>query len=123
VVQHGRTVYYVFADGHKLPMLCSCCDGSLVYQDLEKSRQELLGMQLATISINPRTLDDGREIEELILEFFDGNEDSEKFHVPVSFAVAARMRHPATCPFSKRSASGKASSKQKRRYRKIPGRN
>jgi len=122
IVQSKKTVYYVFANGHKLPMLCSCCGKPLVYPDLEEARQDVVGKRLESMSINPDVSDDGREVEELVLGF-SATAEPGILEMPVSFTVAAQMRHPANCPHRPRSTSAKSSRKKKRRYRGLPGRN
>jgi hypothetical protein len=51
LVQRGRTVYYVFENGHQLPMLCFCCGTPLVYDDLERSRRDMRGRRLEKMSV------------------------------------------------------------------------
>lgn len=122
VVQHGKTIYYVFENGHELPLLCSCCDGPLEVENPEETRQNLKGRKLEAMSITTDTLADGSEIEELMLEFskWVSSEKKDVSMIPVSFNVASKMKHPATCP--QRTRPAKRSSKKKR-YRNIPGRN
>ena len=32
LIQRGKTIYYVFENGHELAMLCFCCGESLVFK-------------------------------------------------------------------------------------------
>ncbi len=122
IVERDKTVYYVFANGHQVPMLCSCCGSPLVYRELERPRQKIVGRRLDAMSINVQVLSDGRQYEELVLEFL-GATDSEAFGVPVSFIVAAQMKHPSHCPHRPGQISTQPSAPKKRRYRGLPGRN
>ncbi len=71
------------------------------------------------MSIGVQTLRDGREIEELNLEFSEAGSLSRIVQVPVAFEVAARMRHPADCPYRKQiSPSQKRGRPRKKRRRK-----
>jgi hypothetical protein len=101
VVQRGKTAYYVFENGHELPLLCPCCGGPLWFDDLEKERKTTRGWRLRSMSVGIQTLQDGREIEELNLEFSKAGLLSRIVQVPVAFEVAARMRHPTDCPYRK----------------------
>lgn len=123
IVRHRKTAYYVFENGHELPMLCSCCDGSLDYEEFMSSRKERLGQRLQGMSINHEVLKDGQEIEELVLEFSQEGRPLKRTGIPVSFNVAIRMRHPANCPHRTRPARPKSSARKKKRRSKIPGRN
>lgn len=124
VIERKKTVYYVFANGHELPMLCSCCGTPLAYRDLRQARQDAQGRRLESLSINPAVTDDGREFEELVLELVGAVGDG-RIGVPVAFEVALKMLHPTNCPHRPRSGPAKALTKQqkKRRYRGVPGRN
>jgi hypothetical protein len=124
LVRHGRTAYYVFENGHELPLLCSCCDGPLMYEDIEQSRQDMVGRRLEGMSIEPEVLDDGREIEALVLQFSKKGWRSAGVGVSVSFKVAAQLRHPGSRSHRPRRSQAKPlSKKKKRRRRKIPGQN
>jgi hypothetical protein len=120
IIQRGKTPYYVFENGHQLPLLCSCCGGPLYVGNIEKEREAVRGWRLESMSIGVQTLQDGREIEELNLEFSKAGVLSRIVQVPVAFEVAARMRHPADCPYRKQvspSKKGKRPRKKRRRKR------
>jgi hypothetical protein len=123
IVRHRKTAYYVFENGHELPLLCSCCDGPLDFEDIMSSRQEAVGQRLQGMSINQRVLEGGQVIEELVLEFSPEGRPLERTGMPVSFNVAIWMRHPANCPYRTRPTRPKSSSRKKKRRGKIPGRN
>jgi hypothetical protein len=118
VVQRGKTPYYVFENGHQLPLLCSCCGGPLWVEDLEKERKNTRGWRLEGMSIGVQTLPDGREIEELNLEFSKAGVLSRIVQVPVAFEVAARMRHPADCPYRKQVSPSKKRERRRKKGRR-----
>lgn len=122
IIQRDKTTYYVFANGHQVPMLCSCCGTPLVYRELEQPRRDIVGRRLDAMAIHVEVLPDGRQYEELVLEFL-GTADSEPFGIPVSFLVAAQMKHPSHCPHRPGTVSAQPSDRKKRRYRGLPGRN
>jgi hypothetical protein len=113
VVQHGKTFYYVFANGHELPLLCACCGGPLL--ETEEGRQDMRGRRLVSMVPGVVKLDDGREIDELILEFSKKGWLSRQVPVHVSFNVAVHLRHPAGCPYNKPSLTPSKAAKKKRR--------
>jgi hypothetical protein len=95
VVQRRQTTYYVFDDGHELPLLCGCCGQGLVVKDLAQERQRVCGRRLVAMSIGTTVLEkDKREYDELILEFSKLGLFSKPLHLPVAFEVAAQLRHP-----------------------------
>lgn len=115
VVQRDQTIYYVFEDGHELPLLCSCCGQGLLVHDLEKEREKVCGRRLEAMSIGTAVLEkDGREYDELILEFSKSGIFSGPLHIPVAFEVAARLRHPAASS-QKRYVSASRSSTSKKK--------
>jgi hypothetical protein len=115
VVQRGQTTYYVFENGHELPLLCGCCGQGLLVRDLEKEREKVCGRRLEAMSIGTAVLEkDGREYDELILEFSKSGIFSGPLHVPVAFEVAARLRHP-TAGAKKRYVSAARSSTSKKK--------
>ncbi|MFC1719334.1 hypothetical protein ACFL6S_37135, partial [Candidatus Poribacteria bacterium] len=69
MIQRGKTVYHVFEDGHELPLLCFCCGESLEFDDLEKSREDMRGRKLESMSWEQVPLDNGAEACQFRLEF------------------------------------------------------
>jgi hypothetical protein len=120
VVQRGQTIYYVFDNGHELPLLCGCCGQGLLVNDLEQERQRVRGRRLEAMSIMNRVFeDDNLEIDELVLEFSKLGILSQPLHLPVAFEVAARLRHPGAGPLRRLKASSKSlAPKSKDRFRK-----
>jgi hypothetical protein len=102
VVQRREITYYVFEDGHELPLLCGCCGQGLVFKDLAQERQRVCGRRLVAMSIGTAVLEkDKREYDELILEFAKLGLFSKPLHLPVAFEVAAQLRHPGAGPAKK----------------------
>jgi hypothetical protein len=107
IIQRGKTTYYIFENGYELPMLCSCCDGPLVYHDLEATRRDMRGRRLESMSLQTQVLEDGREIEEFVLEFSKKGWFSQPVALPVSFTVAAQLRRVGSPTRSNRPTSAK----------------
>lgn len=118
VVQRGKTTYYVFDDGHELPLLCGCCGQGLLVNDLEAERKKICGRRLEAMSIETSVLEkDGREFDELVLEFSKLGIFSQPLHVPVAFEVAARLRHPAAGPKRRQVSTSKKKARSRRKGR------
>ena len=95
VIKQGEAFYYVFANGYQLPLLCSCCNGPLVIENLIKTRQNMLGRRLVAMAMETNRFEDGRVFEELVLEFSKKRVLSKKEEIGVSFEVAVHLKHPA----------------------------
>ena len=98
VVQRGSTTYYVFEDGHELPLLCFCCDSSLVVKNADKTRQDLQGRRLDGLDVAMVELEDGTEMPQLRLLFSKQSLLGDALAEIVSLNVAAHMVHPPSCP-------------------------
>jgi hypothetical protein len=97
VVRRGKITYYVFDDGHELPLLCGCCGGGLNVDDLAKERKDICGRRFTGMSISSKVIEEeDREYDQLVLEFSKKGMFSKPLQVPVAFEVAAGLRHPAT---------------------------
>ena len=118
LVQRGETVFYVFENGHELPMLCYCCGRPLAYRDLEESRRDMRGRRLEAMSVGTVTLEeDGSEIMQFCLELSKKGGLSQEVCLPVAPEVAARLRHPAHCPHKRRPPTKKSRRGKRRRKR------
>jgi hypothetical protein len=118
VVQRGTTTYYVFENGHQVPLLCGCCGGPLAITDLAQERKHVGGRRLESMSAGPLVTEDGREYPALSLEFSKRGLFSKRVSIPVSFEVAARLRHPVDCPYQKRAAPPREKHSRKKGRRK-----
>jgi hypothetical protein len=116
LIERGGTVYYVFENGHELPMLCFCCDRPLVYRHLKRSRRRTVGRRLESMSVGP-VEKDGRILSQFCLELSKKGIFSRPVAVPVSAQVAVQMKHPPGCP---RGRGGSATDRpaKKRRHKK-----
>jgi hypothetical protein len=98
----GRTLYYVFEDGHELPLLCFCCGKPLVCGNLEKSHRKMRGRRLEAMTVRPIEHEDGERIPCFELEFSGKGLKPGKVYEPLSPQVAAGLRHPKECQHRKR---------------------
>ncbi len=98
VLQRGQTAYYVFEDGHELPLLCFCCGSPLVIQNPEQFRSQILNRRLEGMSLNDATLEDGTTMLQFELNFSKRWLSSSGLVDAVSPLVAVHLRHPASCP-------------------------
>lgn len=116
VVQRGDTVYYVFENGHELPMLCFCCGEPLGFYDLDKSRLDMKGRRLERMSLEPGLLEDGAEMLQFRLHYSKKGLFSKPIVDPISVEAAAKMKHPPGCPYVRPSTpSGQRSGQRKKR--------
>ncbi len=119
VVQRGKITYYIFEDGHELPLLCGCCGQGLVIEDVAHERKQVCGRRLEGIFISePVNQPNKPEFNELILEFSRLGIFSKPMYIPVAFEVAAQLRHPG----STKPTSGKNQAQAKGRSGKKKGR-
>jgi hypothetical protein len=127
VVQRRQTIYYVFEDGHELPLLCGCCGEGLLVADLEQERKRVRGRRLEAMSIGTAVIEkDKREYDELILEFSKVGLLSKPLHIPLAFEVAAQLHHPSlatskradSASLKKTASPKKAFAKKKKRRKK-----
>lgn len=118
LIRRGKTTYYVFEDGHELPMLCFCCGNPLLHQSLAQARRQMCGRRLESMSFSVGKVASGREVIEFKLEFSKKGWLSLKTDRVVAPEVAARLRHPTSCQHKKQPATHKASHKKKLRRKK-----
>jgi hypothetical protein len=118
VVQSDKTTFLVFSNGHKLPLLCPCCNGSLEITDLEEMRQKTIRQRLVSMAIASRVYEDGQEYDELVLEFSDKEMPSETVDLSMSFEVALELEHPIMCRQRSRTNRERDAKKMKRSRKK-----
>jgi len=95
VVQQNNTTYYVFEDGHKLPLLCGCCGAPLIFKNLVLERRVMPGYMLAGIEVITSTLENGEEFDELVLEFSKPGLNAGVEKIEVAIETPAHLIHPA----------------------------
>jgi hypothetical protein len=117
VIQRGQTIYYVFENGHELPLLCFCCATPLVTMDLAKARRNMQGRRLDSMAVGMVQHESGQEFLQFGLEFSGKGWRSKGVFVPVAPEVAVKMRHPPGCPYGQ-PVPEKASGRKKRKRRK-----
>lgn len=98
VVQRKNTMYYVFENGHEVPLLCFCCDSPLVCDNTEEMLRDMQGRRLDELKVVLVELEDGTEVAQLHLLFSKRSLLGQGIYEAVSLQVAARMRHPPGCP-------------------------
>lgn len=97
VVLRDGTLYYVFENRHKLPLLCYCCGRALEFPDLRAERKHMRGRILQAMTWSLDELEDGREVIDYQLEFTGKYGEEGPLMVSTSTLSAERMRHPVTC--------------------------
>ena len=105
VQQEGETVYYIFDNGHALPILCCCCGQPMQFADVAHSRQDMLGRRLEAMSWQENTLEEtGQAVLEFVLEFSAKGRLDYGTVITTSLQSANQLRHPADCPQHSKSA-------------------
>jgi hypothetical protein len=119
VIQRGRTTWYVFENGHEVPLLCFCCGQPLANEDLAETRRDMRGRRLASMAVGPVQLEHGEEYLQFGLEFSGKGWLSKGVFVPVAPEIAVKMRHPAGCAYGKpvQQRRGNSPKRGKRRKR------
>lgn len=97
VVKHDKIAYYIFANGHELPLLCSCCgSGLLCNEDVE--REKMRGRRVTAINLGVTQVEGESPIEQFVLRFSPTEQLPEGIVSTTAFESAVRMKHPADCP-------------------------
>jgi len=117
MIQQGQTTYYIFENGHELPLLCFCCAKPLATMDLTDARRDMQGRRLVSMSMGMVYNESEEEFLQFRLEFSGKGWFSKTLFVPVAPEVAVKMRHPLGCAYGK-SAPKKASGRKKAKRRK-----
>ncbi len=116
VVRRGRRVWYVFEDGHQLPLLCGCCGNALEFSDITGHRQQMIGRHLSQMGMETMVIkEEDREYDQLILEFHEAGPFSQPLQMDVAFESIAAMRHPSAETKKLPTATKKTGSGQKKR--------
>ncbi len=68
LIEEGGIYYYIFENGYQFPLLCSCCGEGLELEDVAKSKKDIKGRRLESMSIERYTGDNG-DFMGLQLEF------------------------------------------------------
>jgi len=113
MIQRDNVTFYVFEDGHELPLLCFCCGEPLTVFDLDRSRRQRRDRRLEEMSMTRVDLNGEEELPQFRLEFSKQGLFSHGLVEPLSPEVAVGMRHPDDCPHKPQ-----PSSPEKRRGKK-----
>lgn len=98
VILRGKTIYYIFENGHAVPLLCFCCGKPLAVKNIHQERRDIVGRRFQATSARLVTTSDGKSHVEFHLELSKKGWFSKEVVVPLPLRVAARMEHPETCP-------------------------
>jgi hypothetical protein len=102
VVKRGATIYYIFDDGHELPLLCACCGEPLVLaHDVITETRLMRGRRLTNTFVTMEHLADEPPRLTLVLEF-DRDLRAAPETVGVPLDIATHLRHPPECPYRPR---------------------
>ena len=118
VVQRDEELFYIFENGHELPLFCFCCDYPLVSKDLARSKEEVVGRRLESMSWEMVSVEDSEEAIEFYLELStQGNEES-LLQVSTSLKSAQELIHPTNCGYAPRPSLVKKPRKHRSRGRR-----
>ena len=97
MVLRNGVFYYVFEDGHQLPMLCSCCDNPLLVNDLDASRKKWVGRQLKNILCDTLEIGEITLVDNLQLQFTRRFLEFKRAENVLSLLSAQKIIHPSSC--------------------------
>jgi hypothetical protein len=97
VALRAGTMYYVFEDGHELPLLCFCCGEPLASSNPQLEPKRMRGRKLKTIGWEPIQLNNGRAGIELQLQFSRRFWEWKGVVVHLSVKSLDQLIHPTTC--------------------------
>ena len=117
VVLRDDTLFYIFDNGHELPLYCYCCDEPLAVTDLDAYKKAKLGLRLDAMSWADVEFDDGRKEIEFFLEFLSKKE-REPISVSISLKSAQKLIHPANYKKKRKPISQKKKLRKRRGRRK-----
>lgn len=95
-------IYYVFEDGHRLPLICPCCGGAYMPDGVSLRRANMVGRILTKVSKNHNHFDNSEQGEgaydDIALHFMDPEREREDLYIitPVAFTAIAQIQHPRT---------------------------
>ena len=76
VILRDDVLFYVFENGHELPLLCYCCGKPLVCEDLPGELRFVRGRRFKSMTWNVEHLDDGSDAIDFRLEFSSKTENN-----------------------------------------------
>ncbi len=91
VIQRDGTLYYIFVNGHELPLLCNCCGESLSCPDLPSEQKIMSGRTLKNMTWGTERLEDGRNVIDFQMEFFPKAGENMVLMVQTSVASAGKL--------------------------------
>jgi len=98
VAQRDKTLYYIFENGHELPLLCYCCNEPLACDNVSAEREKIRGLFLKSM-IWDNEIVDGREVIDFRLELTSPTRKNDVLQVQTSVLSASRLIHPTTCAY------------------------
>lgn len=94
--QRQKALYYIFENGHELPLLCYCCNRPLACNDVSVEREKISGLYLKSM-VWDTAIVEGREVIDFRLELASPTKKDTILQVPTSILSASKLIHPATC--------------------------
>jgi len=115
VVLRAGTMYYVFEDGHQLPLLCFCCGKPLASHDALGEADRMRGRKLKTYGWDTVEVEGGRTVIDFQLEFTRKFWELKSIWVHLSVHSVDKLIHPrACCQYDRNSPACSSSSAHKK---------
>lgn len=123
ILLQNETIYYVFENGHEIPLLCNCCGKPLACRSLQAERKRMIGRTLLSMSWDWEELEDEQSVIAYRLEFSAKENEGLFLIVQTAVSSANKMRHPAGCtqspqPARKDEPVPEAAARQKKKRRR-----
>lgn len=96
--QRDQVAFYVFEDGHELPLLCFCYGEPLTDFDPDRSRRCVRGRRLEQMIMTRVARTGAHDLPPFRLAFSKQGLFSHGLVDPLAPEVAVRMGHPDNCP-------------------------
>ncbi len=97
VVKRTGTLYYVFENGHELPILCYCCGEPRDCPDLQAEHKHMRGRIMKAMTWTTKQLQQGGEVIDFRMKFSLKAGEEEAIIVQTSVISAEELHHPAAC--------------------------
>lgn len=127
VERENKALFYIFENGHELPLLCAGCNGDIKVNNLAKEKNEIIGRHLLATRWQHADYGDEGEVIELFLQLgkYEGRQ-LDILEVNTSLNSANRLVHPENCilknkdldDLHKRTKKPKQKKKKRKRHKR-----
>jgi len=114
VIMRDEALFYVFENGHELPLFCFCCDSPLQAENMQETKEEVAGMYLQSMAWHWSPDESGIEHLEYFFELARPDEEDSLVQISTSVKSAQEIIHPPGCPHRKKDVPSAKEQKTKK---------